>query len=105
MNLVVSSCILPLKAAPLLRFLLDFELQFYLRAINMAPNGAANGVTHKFDPNFTQLVINATGPKATPRIRKVMAGLIRHLHDFCREEEITVDEWMAAMNFVCSDSG
>ena len=53
--------------------------------------------THRFDPEFTQSVINATGPKASPRMRKVMASLIRHVHDFARENEITVDEYMAGI--------
>jgi catechol 1,2-dioxygenase len=65
----------------------------------MTPNGA-NRATNKFDPNFTRNVINATGPKATPRTRKVLASLIQHLHDFARENEITVDEWMSAVEFV-----
>jgi catechol 1,2-dioxygenase len=67
----------------------------------MATSGINGATTHKFDPNFTQNVINATGPKCTPRLRKVMASLIQHIHDFARENEITVDEWMAAVNFVC----
>lgn len=56
--------------------------------------------TDRFDPNFTQNVINATGSKASPRIRKVMASLIRHIHDFARENEITVDEWMKGVEMV-----
>lgn len=56
--------------------------------------------TPRFDPNFTQNVINATGPKATPRMRKVIGGLIQHLHDFLREEEVTVDEWMAGVDLI-----
>ncbi|KAK5017502.1 hypothetical protein LTR60_001907 [Cryomyces antarcticus] len=67
-------------------------------------NGTANGnstkSTSKFDPTFTQAVINATGPKASPRIRKVFASLITHLHDFARENEITVDEWMAGVEMI-----
>lgn len=55
---------------------------------------------HKFSPEFTQAVINATGPKATPRVRQLAAGLIRHLHDFARENELTVDEWMAGVELV-----
>jgi catechol 1,2-dioxygenase len=66
----------------------------------MATNGVQNGTTHRFDPHFTDNVINATGPKASPRVQKVFAGLIRHLHDFCREEEVTMSELMAAINFV-----
>jgi len=69
----------------------------------MASSGA-NGATHRFDPNFTRNVINATGPKASQRARKVMGSLIQHLHDFARENEITVDEWMTAVNFM-NDAG
>ena len=58
--------------------------------------------THRFDPNFTQSVINATGPKASPRMRKVVASLVQHVHDFARENEITVDEWMAGVEMVYS---
>lgn len=56
--------------------------------------------THRFDPNFTQNLINATGPKASPRLRKVMGSLIQHIHDFARENEVTVDEWMAGLEMV-----
>ena len=56
--------------------------------------------THLFDPNFTQNVINCTGPKTSPRMRKVMTSLIHHIHDFARENEITVEEWMAGVEFV-----
>ena len=62
------------------------------------PNGADN--TARFDPNFTQNVINAIGPKTSPRMRKVMSSLIQHVHDFARENEITVDEWMAGVQLL-----
>ncbi len=58
--------------------------------------------TSRFDPLFTEAVVNATGPKANPRLRKVMASLTTHLHDFCRENEITVDEYMAGLDLVSS---
>jgi catechol 1,2-dioxygenase len=65
---------------------------------------ALNGSSSKFDPNFTQNVISAIGPKATPRAKQVIGSLIQHLHDFARENEITVDEWMSAVDFVsCVD--
>jgi len=69
-------------------------------------NGAANGTngaakpTHRFDPNFTQAVIDNMGPKTSPRHRQVFGALIRHLHDFTREVELSVDEWMSAVHFV-----
>ena len=55
---------------------------------------------HRFNPDFTRNVISATGPKTSPRMRKVMASLIQHVHDFARENEITVDEWMAGVEMV-----
>ena len=69
----------------------------------MTTNGTAreSSKEHKFNPNFTQAVINATGPKATPRNRQLAAGLIQHLHDFARENELTVDEWMQGVELVC----
>ncbi|KAK3316077.1 Intradiol ring-cleavage dioxygenase [Apodospora peruviana] len=70
----------------------------------MATNGTNGGEapkpTHRFDPNFTQAVIDGIGPNATPRNRLVMGALIRHLHDFSREVELTIDEWMAGVHFV-----
>ncbi|KAI9054954.1 hypothetical protein LZ554_002097 [Drepanopeziza brunnea f. sp. 'monogermtubi'] len=70
-------------------------------------NGTTNGhglapvaTDSRFDPLFTQHVINATGPKATPRMRKVMGSLIKHVHDFARENELTIDEWMAGVEMM-----
>lgn len=70
----------------------------------MAANGTAvnESKEHRFNPTFTQAVIDATGPKATPRVRQLAAGLIKHLHDFARENELTVDEWMMGVDLVCS---
>ena len=74
---------------------------------------SSNGLSHKgpeikknadgsarFDPTFTQSVVEAMGPKTSPRMREVMACLIPHLHDFAREVELTVDEWMAGVNLL-----
>ena len=54
----------------------------------------------RFDPHFTQHVIDAMGPKTSPRMKEVMAGLIRHLHDWARETELTVDEWMEGVQMI-----
>ncbi|KAI6825403.1 putative dioxygenase [Hortaea werneckii] len=69
---------------------------------NAASNGVDGSTTKvsRFDPTFTDKVIKATGPKANPRLAQVMPSLLRHLHDFCRENEITVDEYMAAVNMM-----
>ena len=54
----------------------------------------------RFDPTSTQNVINATGPQASPRTRQVMGSLIQHLHDFVRENELTMEEWMAGVELM-----
>ena len=63
---------------------------------------AANGVngTIEFDPTFTDNVIAATGAKANPRLREVMTALIRHVHDFAREVQLTTDEYMAGVSLL-----
>lgn len=61
---------------------------------------AAVGGESRFDPTFTQKVIDATGPKCTPRMRQLMSGLIRHVHDFARENELTVEEWMQGVEML-----
>ncbi|KAI1376814.1 hydroxyquinol 1,2-dioxygenase [Hypoxylon crocopeplum] len=63
----------------------------------MKENGAFKP---EYDPHFTERVINATGPKTNPRVRQLMTGLIRHLHDFARENDLTVEEWMRGVQMV-----
>ncbi|KAM0696483.1 hypothetical protein Q7P36_003731 [Cladosporium allicinum] len=63
-------------------------------------NGTDSTKVSRFDPHFTDAVIAATGPKANPRLAQVMPSLIRHLHDFARENEITIDEWTAAVEML-----
>ena len=54
------------------------------------------------DPNFTQNGINnTTEPRAKSRTRKVTANLIQHIHDFARENDLTIDEWIAGVEMVC----
>lgn len=55
---------------------------------------------HKFNPNFTQQVLAATGQNVNPRIKQLTHSLIKHLHDFARENELTVDEWMMGVELV-----
>lgn len=33
-------------------------------------------------------------------MRQLMSGLIRHIHDFARENELTVEEWMAGVKMI-----
>ncbi|KAK1598688.1 dioxygenase [Colletotrichum navitas] len=53
-----------------------------------------------YDSAFTDRVIAATGPHANPRLAQIMPSLLRHLHDFAREVDLTVDEWMAGVQMI-----
>ncbi|TAQ91067.1 hypothetical protein B7494_g638 [Chlorociboria aeruginascens] len=55
---------------------------------------------NRFDPRFTQQVVDSMGPATSPRMREVMSALINHVHDFARETNLTVDEWMAGVNML-----
>ena len=64
-------------------------------------NGAPSTQKHCFDPDFTENVIRATGPNASPRMREIIGPLIRHVHDFAREVELTMEEFLAGVELVC----
>lgn len=57
---------------------------------------------HKYDPDFTSHVINLMSPETLPRHREILGSLIKHLHDFCRDVELTQDEWIIGVNYVNS---
>lgn len=50
--------------------------------------------------NITELVTQALSKDIPPRNRQIMTGLIRHMHDFCKEVDLTFDEWLAACEFL-----
>ncbi|VVT58925.1 uncharacterized protein SAPINGB_P006453 [Magnusiomyces paraingens] len=52
------------------------------------------------DQQFTDMVIAAMGPKTTPKMRRILGSLIQHIHDFTRENQVTVEEWMAGVDFI-----
>lgn len=54
----------------------------------------------QYDPEFTNRVITATGPKAHPRLKQLMPSLLQHLHDFAREVNLTTAEWRAGVDLV-----
>jgi hydroxyquinol 1,2-dioxygenase len=52
------------------------------------------------EANLTDAVVARLGKTADPRFRQVMTSLIRHLHAFVREVELTEDEWFEAIKFL-----
>lgn len=47
-----------------------------------------------------EVVNGRIGPGADPRLAEVMAALVRHLHAFVKEVELTEDEWAVAIDFL-----
>jgi hydroxyquinol 1,2-dioxygenase len=50
--------------------------------------------------NLTDAVVARLEKTADPRFKQVMTSLIRHLHAFVREVELTEEEWFEAIKFL-----
>ena len=45
-------------------------------------------------------VIESFGPDTDPRLREILTSLVRHLHAFAREVELTIPEWERGIDFL-----
>ena len=55
----------------------------------------------EFDPSqLTAAVLRSFASAPDPRTRAVLGHLITHLHAFVRDAELTLDEWMRAIDFL-----
>lgn len=54
----------------------------------------------QLDADFTARVIASMGPNTPPRLAQIMPSLIRHMHTFAREVNLTVAEWAAGVKVV-----
>jgi hydroxyquinol 1,2-dioxygenase len=45
-------------------------------------------------------VIESLAPQTDPRLREILSSLVRHLHAFARDVELTVPEWQTAIDFL-----
>src|ERR1043165_3823053 len=52
------------------------------------------------EANLTDTVVSKLAPDIDPRFRQVATSLIRHLHAFVRETELTEAEWLAGIQFL-----
>jgi hydroxyquinol 1,2-dioxygenase len=52
------------------------------------------------EQTITPEVLSRLERTANPRLKHVMSSLIRHLHDFAREVELTEDEWLEGIKFL-----
>ena len=82
---------------------LNTVIKYHKMSAKTTVNAVANSASkHEYDLNstFTDSVINASGPKTNPRLGQLMASLIRHIHDFARENDLTVEEWMKGVEMI-----
>jgi hydroxyquinol 1,2-dioxygenase len=52
------------------------------------------------EENITDLAVERWATARDPRLAEVMTALVRHLHDFAREVQLTEAEWMAAIQWL-----
>jgi protocatechuate 3,4-dioxygenase beta subunit len=50
--------------------------------------------------NLTEAVLGRIRPDADPRMKTIMEALVRHVHDFVREVELTPEEWEGGVGFL-----
>lgn len=46
---------------------------------------------------ITDAVVGSLGEDIPERNRQIMAAALRHIHDFCKEVDLSYDEWLEAM--------
>jgi hydroxyquinol 1,2-dioxygenase len=52
------------------------------------------------EKDVTKVVLNEYARIKNPRLREIVAALIRHLHDFAREVKLTEEEFQAAVAYI-----
>jgi hydroxyquinol 1,2-dioxygenase len=52
------------------------------------------------DKSVTDAVIEQMAATPDPRLRQIMASLVRHMHDFARDVNLTPEEWLKAIGFL-----
>ena len=45
-------------------------------------------------------VIESFAPDTNPRLREILVSLVKHLHAFARDVELTIPEWEKAYDFL-----
>jgi hydroxyquinol 1,2-dioxygenase len=50
--------------------------------------------------SVSDAVVEQMSETPDPRLKQVMASLVRHMHDFARDVNLTPDEWLKAIGFL-----
>jgi catechol 1,2-dioxygenase len=73
------------------------------------PDGRAEAIRNTTEDDITAEVLERFAATPDPRLRRIMLGLISHLHAFVKEVELTEAEWFQAIEILtaagkmCSD--
>lgn len=59
-----------------------------------------NGTRNLTDEDITQAVLDSFGKSHSERFQVVMESLVRHMHDFVKEIQLTEDEWFKAIDYL-----
>ncbi len=57
-------------------------------------------MSNNTEEQLTQNVLDSMAQAPNPRLKTVMTSLIRHLHAFIREVDLTQEEWMSGIQFL-----
>jgi hydroxyquinol 1,2-dioxygenase len=52
------------------------------------------------EQTITDAAIEQMSSTADPRLREIMAALVRHLHEFAREVDLKAEEWLEGIRFL-----
>ncbi|HEV2677397.1 MAG TPA: intradiol ring-cleavage dioxygenase [Aliidongia sp.] len=52
------------------------------------------------ETNITAAVLDRFTATPDPRLKQIMQSLVRHLHDFARDVELTFEEWQYAIDYL-----
>src|SRR4051795_9101138 len=75
----------------------------------MMPDGQNGALRNKTEDDLTAEVLARFSGTPDPRLREIMMGLIKHLHAFVKEVQLTEAEWFQAIELLteagkmCSD--
>jgi len=50
--------------------------------------------------SITEIALEQMASTPNPRLRQIMASLVRHLHEFAREVDLTPEEWLEGIRFL-----
>src|SRR5207237_6355965 len=66
------------------------------------PQGVRKMPFQTAQDKLTQEVIEAFAGTPAPRLRELMTALVKHVHAYAREVDLTPDEWLAGMKFLAA---